>query len=163
MQTPGVWLCFRHAVFFLTLPKTFFYYYFQVCVGDVATLYASALTGCLHKKPRTCSSFILGWLLDFVSRFMITGSFYIAFIWRCTSYRHIRHALPVPVYRQIDFTLKGVVVSRLRDTVAKFRSGTTTGVNSSRCDSRLHDILWVLQLVRGKQIQSCETPPWLTV
>ena len=95
--------------------------------------------------------------------YMMTGSFYIAFIWRSTSYRHIRHALPVPVYRQIDFTLKGVVVSRLRDTVAKFRSGTTTGVNSSRCDSRLHDILWVLQLVRGKQIQSCETPPWLTV
>ena len=95
--------------------------------------------------------------------YMMTGSFYIAFIWRCTSYRHIRHALPVPVYWQIDFTLKRVVVSRLRDSVAKFRSGTTTGVNSSRCDSRLHDILWVLQLVRGKQIQSCETPPWLIV
>ena len=24
MQIPGVWLCFRHAIFFLTLPKQFF-------------------------------------------------------------------------------------------------------------------------------------------
>ena len=35
----------------------------------------------------------------------------------------ITYALPVPVYRQIDFTPKWVVVSRLHDTVAKFRTG----------------------------------------
>ena len=33
------------------------------------------------------------------------------------------HALPIPVYRQTDFTLKGVVVSRLHDTVEKFHTG----------------------------------------
>ena len=48
---------------------------------------------------------------------------------------HITHVLPVPVYRQTDFTLKPVVILRLQDTIAKFCigakfcSGTTTGVN----------------------------------
>ena len=36
---------------------------------------------------------------------------------------NITHELPVPFYRQIDFTLKRVVVSRLHDTVSKFRTG----------------------------------------
>ena len=36
---------------------------------------------------------------------------------------NITHALPVPVYRQTDFTPKRVVVSRLHDTVARFRTG----------------------------------------
>ena len=40
---------------------------------------------------------------------------------------NITHALPVPVYWQTDFTPKRVVVSRLHDTVARFR----TGVNLS--------------------------------
>ena len=36
---------------------------------------------------------------------------------------NITHALPVPVYQQTDFTPKRFVVSRLHDTVAKFRKG----------------------------------------
>ena len=36
---------------------------------------------------------------------------------------NITHALPVPVYQQTDFTPKRVVVSRLNDTVARFRTG----------------------------------------
>ena len=36
---------------------------------------------------------------------------------------NITNALPVPVYRQTDFTPKRVVVSRLHDTVARFRTG----------------------------------------
>ena len=36
---------------------------------------------------------------------------------------NITHALPVPVYRQTDFTPKRVVVSRLHDTAARFRTG----------------------------------------
>ena len=36
---------------------------------------------------------------------------------------NITHALPVPVYRQTDFTLKRVVVSCLHDCVARFRTG----------------------------------------
>ena len=35
---------------------------------------------------------------------------------------NITHALPFPVYRQTDFTPKRVVVSRLHDTVARFRT-----------------------------------------
>ena len=35
---------------------------------------------------------------------------------------NITHALPVPVYRQTDFTPKRVVVSRLHDIVARFRT-----------------------------------------
>ena len=36
---------------------------------------------------------------------------------------NITHALPVPVHWQTDFTPKRVVVSRLHDTVARFRTG----------------------------------------
>ena len=35
----------------------------------------------------------------------------------------ITHALPVPVHQQTAITPKWVVVSRLHDTVAKFRTG----------------------------------------
>ena len=35
---------------------------------------------------------------------------------------NITHALPVPVYQQTDFTPKRVIVSRLHDTVARFRT-----------------------------------------
>ena len=37
----------------------------------------------------------------------------------------ITHALPVPVYQQTDFTPKLVVVFRLRNTIARFRTGVT--------------------------------------
>ena len=33
------------------------------------------------------------------------------------------HALPIPVYRQTDFTPKQVVISRLHDTVVRFCTG----------------------------------------
>ena len=36
---------------------------------------------------------------------------------------NITHALPVSVYQQTDFTPKSVVVSRLHDTAARFRTG----------------------------------------
>ena len=36
---------------------------------------------------------------------------------------NIMHALPVPVYRQTDFTSKRVVVLRLQDTIARFCTG----------------------------------------
>ena len=45
---------------------------------------------------------------------------------------NITHALPVPVYRQTDFTPKRVVVSCLHDTVARFRTGVKF---SPRCDN----------------------------
>ena len=56
---------------------------------------------------------------------------------------NITHALPVPVYRQTDFTPKRVVVSRLHDTVARFRTGVKFSPRYSNWgDSRRYDILW---------------------
>ena len=36
---------------------------------------------------------------------------------------NITYAIPVPVYQRTDFTLKQVVVLRLHDTAARFRTG----------------------------------------
>ena len=58
------------------------------------------------------------------------------------------HALPVSVHRQTIFIAKSVVISRLHGTVAKFRTEVKFSlryndrVNSPRCDSRRHDILY---------------------
>ena len=58
------------------------------------------------------------------------------------------HACATRSSLQTDFTPKRVVVSRLHDTAARFRTGvkfsprTRTGVNSPRGDSRWHGILW---------------------
>ena len=46
---------------------------------------------------------------------------------------NITHALLVPVYRQTDFSPKWVVVSRLKETVARFRTGVKF---SPRCENR---------------------------
>ena len=64
--------------------------------------------------------------------YIITGSFDIS-LFECALYvdkihvrfkiANITHALPVPIYRQTDCTPKRVVVSRLNDTVARFRTG----------------------------------------
>ena len=61
---------------------------------------------------------------------------------------NITHNLPVPVYRQTDFTPKRVVISRLHDSVARFRTGVkfsprykNRGELTPRSDSRRHDIL----------------------
>ena len=74
--------------------------------------------------------------------YMMTGSFHILLfngtfhvdkihVW--FKIANITHALPVPVYRQTDFTPKWVVVSRLHDTVARFRTGVKF---SPRCENR---------------------------
>ena len=61
---------------------------------------------------------------------------------------NITHELPVPVTRQTDFTPKRVVISRLHDTVVRFRTGVKfspqyNNRGGSRWgDSRRHDILW---------------------
>ena len=66
------------------------------------------------------------------SFYMMTGSFHISLI-EGTLYvdkihvwlkiANITHALPVPAYRQTNFTPKLVDVSRLHDTVTRFRTG----------------------------------------
>ena len=56
------------------------------------------------------------------------------------------HALPVPDYRQTDFTPKRVVVSRLHDTVGRFRTGLKFSARYKNRgeltwgDSRQHEI-----------------------
>ena len=53
------------------------------------------------------------------------------------------HALPVPVYRQTNFTPKQVDVSRLHDTVARFRTGVKfLPQNKDQGESCQHNILW---------------------
>ena len=88
--------------------------------------------------------------------YTMTGSFHISLFERTLHVNkiyvwfkiaNITHALPVPVHWQIDFPPKRVVVSRLHDTVARFRtrvkfSPRYNRVNSRRGDSRQHDILW---------------------
>ena len=89
--------------------------------------------------------------------YMMTGSFHISLfegtlyvdkihVW--SKIANITHALPVPVYRQTEFTPKRlssrVYMILLRDFVPEWNSrhGTTTGVNSCRGDLRRNDILW---------------------
>ena len=102
----------------------------------------------MHKKSAKCISYRI---------YMMTGSFHIPLfegtlhidkIHGWLKIANITHALPVPVYRQTDFTPKQVVVSCLHDTAVRFRTGvrfpppgTRTGVNSCQGDSRRHDIL----------------------
>ena len=112
---------------------------------------------CLHEKIRTGPSIIPGWLFDLYPVYTMTGSFRISLFERTLHVNkiyvwfkiaNITHALPVPVHRQTDFPPKRVVVSRLHDTVARFRTRVkfspryNNRVNSRRGDSRQHDILW---------------------
>ena len=89
--------------------------------------------------------------------YMMTGSFISRYLkvhimlikYTCDSKSQtLRMRYSFQFYRQTDFTPKRVVVSRLHDTVARFRTGvdcrpgTTSGVNLRRGESRRHDILW---------------------
>ena len=53
---------------------------------------------------------------------------------------NIPHALPVPVYRQTDFTPNRVVGSRLHETVARFRIGVS--VVMTVCNNTVENLLW---------------------
>jgi len=54
---------------------------------------------------------------------LFNGTFHVDKIHVCFKIANITHAVPVPVYRQTDFTPKWVVVSRLQDTVARVGTG----------------------------------------
>ena len=91
---------------------------------------------------------------------------------------NITHALPVPVYRQTDQSHRNewsfrIYMIPLRDFVPEWnsRSGTTTGVNSRRGDSRRHDILLWYHVTNvepwqgtgvnsGDNMQPCSTSKW---
>ena len=97
------------------------------------------LRGCLHEKTRTGVSFIPTWLFYFVSRLhddwvishmisLFEGTVHVDKMHVWFKIANMTHALPVPVYRQTDFTPKRMVVSCskrvvvlcLHDTVARF-------------------------------------------
>ena len=121
-----------------------------VCVGQVSA--------CLNYMRKLAPARVSHWDDFLISYhvYMMTGSFDILLyngtfhvdkirLW--FKIANIMHALPVPDYRQTDFTPKWVVVSRLHDTVARFRTRVKfsprarIGVNSRRGDSRRHNIL----------------------
>ena len=65
--------------------------------------------------------------------FLFNGTFHVdkTHVW--FKIANITHALPVPVYPQTDFTPKWVVVSRLHETIARYRTGVKF---SPRCENR---------------------------
>ena len=79
---------------------------------------------------------------------LFEGTFHVNKIHVRFQIANVTHALPVPVYRQTNFTPTRVVVSRLHDTVVRFRTGVKfspqyNNRGGSRWgDSRRHDILW---------------------
>ena len=103
--------------------------------------------------------------------YMMTGSFHISLfegtlhvdkILMRFKIANITHALPIPVYRQTDFTLKRVVVSRLHDTTARFRTGAKFSPwYKNRGDSRQHDILWWYHVIKYRAMRGnrCELTP----
>ena len=105
--------CLYHLCFCFTPSLHFFAPYLQRHLGGV----------CMRKLAQ-----------DFQISFCVyimTGSFHISLfegtlhvnkihVW--FKIANIRHALPVLVYRQTDFTPKRVVVSHLHDTAARFRT-----------------------------------------
>ena len=104
------------------------------------------IRGCLHEKTRTGASFIWGWLFDFVSRddwVILKVHFMLIKIHAWFKIANITHALPVPVYRQNNFTPKSVLVSRLHDTVTRFRTGVKFSPRyNNQGYSGWYDILW---------------------
>ena len=54
---------------------------------------------------------------------LFEGTFHVDKIHVRFKITNITQALPVPVYRQTDFTPKRVVISRLHETVVRFHTG----------------------------------------
>ena len=77
---------------------------------------------------------------------------------------NITHALFVPVYQQTDFTPKRLVVSRLHNTVARFRTGVKFSPRyNNRGESLRHEILWWYRVNKCRATRgnpSEFTPEW---
>ena len=72
---------------------------------------------------------------------------------------NITHVLPVPVYQQTDFPPKWVVLSRLHDTAARFRTGVKFSPrykNQGELTPGWLATTWHFVVVSCKQIQSHE-------
>ena len=72
---------------------------------------------------------------------------------------NITHTLPVPVYRQTDFTSKRAVIFRLHDTVARSRTGVRFSPrynNRGELKPRWLAPAWHFVVVSCKQMQSHE-------
>ena len=119
-----------------------------------------SLYGRLIQKTRTGASFIPGWLFYFVSCLYDDGLFHITVICLKVHFISIKHVCDSKLqtlrmrHRPIQFTCKPiskrnrwsfrVYMMLLQNFVPEWisSSGTITGVNLRRGDSRRHDILW---------------------
>ena len=96
---------------------------------------------------------------------LFEGTLYVDKIHAWFKIANIKHALPVAVYRQTDFTSKRVVVSRLHDTVglvARFRTGVKFSPRSNNRGELTTGWLapaWRFVAVSCKQMKSHEREP----
>ena len=77
--------------------------------------------------------FLISYRVHMMTGSLFNGTFHADKIHVWFKIANITHELPVPVYRQTDFTPKWVIVLRLQDTVARFRTGVKF---SPRCENR---------------------------
>ena len=125
------WTLFQ---FYLLLWITYFFCYAKLptCDFQRALSFAVLLEPQLNMR-KFAPERVSYWDDFFISyRVYLTGSFHISLLEGTLhvdkihvrfKIANITHALFVPVYLQTDFTPKRLVVSRLHDTVAKFRTG----------------------------------------
>ena len=120
--------------FYLLLWITYFFCYAKLptCDSQGALSFAVLLEPQLNMR-KLAPERVSYWDDFFISyRVYLTGSFHISLLEGTLhvdkihvrfKIENITHALFVPVYQQTDFTPKRLVVSRLHDTVARFRTG----------------------------------------
>ena len=133
------------------------------------------LRGCLHGKTRTDASFIPGWLRDFVSRLRDDWVFSSSHVQRVETdeaildWQKLRMRYPFqstckPISHRNEWPFR-VYMIPLRNLVPEWNSrpSARTGMNSRRCDSRRHGILWWYHVnkcraMRGNQSELA--PAW---
>ena len=135
-------------------------------------IFRKGLRGCLHEKTHTSTSFILGWLFDFLLRLHDDRVISYHIIWRYTScwyntcvFKNRKHyvctthsSLPADQFQHWNGWSIHVYMIPLQDFVLEWNScpGTTTKVNSRWGDSCRHHILWwyhvnKYRVMRGNQ------------
>ena len=142
-----------------------YHYYVQLAYVMTSQQIVSCKSGGVYKRKLVPAR--VSYRDDFLISYrvyMMTGSFHISLfegtlhcdkihVW--VKIANITHMLSFPAYRQTDFTQKRVVVLRLHDTAARFR----TGVNFSPWHKNLGELTpgwlapaWHFAVVSCKQV-----------